>query len=74
MVRILAVAIAVAFAATPDPAGAQSKPKDSPIAASRFGISVDGVQKPKKKGLKSSSSKKGSGMKSYKLQNAWPTK
>lgn len=73
MVRILAAAIAVAFTVTPDLASAQSKPKDSPIAASRFGISVDGVQKPKKKGLRSSSAKKKSGgAKSYKLENEPP--
>jgi hypothetical protein len=53
-------------------AGAQTK-NESPTAASRFGISVDGVQKPKAKGLKSQSGKKGGGA-NYKLQNTWPQK
>lgn len=74
MVRILAVVIAAAFIATPHPADAQSKSKESPIAASRFGISIDGVQKPKAKGLKSSSGKKGGRKKSSRPQNAWPKK
>jgi hypothetical protein len=46
MVRVFAIAIATAFIAAPDLAGAQSKSKDSPTSASRFGISIDGVQKP----------------------------
>jgi hypothetical protein len=55
----------------PGLASAQSKPNDAPVAASRFGISVDGAPvagapKPKGKGLKSSSGKKGSVAKSYK--------
>lgn len=78
MIRVLAAAIATIFIAAPDLAGAEGKkkPNDSPISASRFGISVDGVQvaKSKAKGLKSSSGKKGSGTKSYKLENAWPKK
>lgn len=74
MARIHAVIIAAAFIATPDLVVAQSKSKESPIAASRFGISVDGVQKPKAKGLKSSSSKKKGTAKNYRLQNAWPKK
>ena len=74
MIRVLAIAIAAAFVAAPDLAGAQSKSNKSPIAASRFGISIDGVHKPKSKGLKSQSGKKGSGVKNYNLENAWPKK
>ncbi len=74
MARNLAVIIAAAFITTPDLAVAQSKQNDRPIAASRFGISIDGVQKPKSKGLKSSTGKKGGKAKSYQLQNAWPRK
>ncbi len=74
MIRVVAIAIAAAFVAAPDLADAQNKSKDSPISASRFGISIDGVQKPKPKGLKSTSGKKGSGAKNYKLENAWPKK
>jgi hypothetical protein len=74
MIRVLAVAIAAAVVVAPNFAGAQSKSNDSPVSASRFGISIDGVQKPKAKGLKSTSGKKGSGAKSYKPQNAWPKK
>jgi hypothetical protein len=72
----MAIAIAVAFIAAPNLVGAQSKSKDSAVSASRFGISVDGVQKPKAKGLKSSAGKKSddSGTRNYKLQNAWPSK
>ena len=53
-------------------AGAQTKKNETPVSASRFGISVDGVQQPKSKGLKSQSGKKGGA--NYKLQNAWPQK
>jgi hypothetical protein len=67
MMRILAVAIAAAFIAAPNPVGAQNKPNEAPIAANRFGISIDGVQKPKKKGLKTSSGKKGSSAKNSKV-------
>ncbi len=74
MIRVFAVAIAAAFTAAPDTAGAQNKSNETPVAASRFGISIDGVQKPKAKGLKSSSGKKGSSTKSYKPENAWPKK
>ena len=74
MIRILAVTIAATIIAAPDLASAQSKSNERPVSASRFGISVDGVQKPKAKGLKSSKSKKGSATKSYKLENAWPKK
>jgi len=56
MARIPAIIIATAFVATPDLVVAQNKPSESPVSASRFGISIDGVQKPKAKGLKSSSS------------------
>jgi hypothetical protein len=70
---LAATAILGLFAVgTTDVVGAQAK-NESPIAASRFGISVDGTQKPKAKGLKSRSGKKGSGA-NYKLQNAWPQK
>ena len=72
MIRILAVVLAAAFIAAPDLADAQGKSNDA-TSASRFGISVDGVQKPKAKGLKSSSGK-GSGTKGPKLENAWPKK
>jgi hypothetical protein len=75
MIRVVAVVAAAAFIVVPDLAGAQSKSKDSPTSASRFGISIDGVQKPKAKGLKSSAGKKGDGtVKNYKIQNAWPKK
>jgi len=76
MIRVLTIAIAAAFIAAPDLAGAQTKKNESPVSASRFGISVDGVQKPKAKGLKAKSGKKGSGsgVSTYKLQNAWPKK
>jgi hypothetical protein len=59
--RVPAIAITAALVAAPDLAGAQSKKNESPVAASRFGISVDGVQKPKVKGLKSQSGKKAGG-------------
>jgi hypothetical protein len=74
MIRVAAIALAAVLLAAPDLAGAQSKSNESPVAASRFGISIDGVQKPKAKGLKSSSGKKGGGSSNYKLQNAWPKK
>jgi len=74
MARIPAIIIATAFVATPDLVVAQSKPSESPVSASRFGISIDGVQKPKAKGLKSSSSKKKGSAKSHRLENAWPKK
>ena len=74
MARSLAVIIAAAFITTPDPAAAQNKQNDRPVSASRFGISIDGVQKPKSKGLKSSAGKKGGKAKSYQPQNAWPGK
>ena len=76
MTRVLVFVIAAALFAAPDLAGAQTKKNESTISASRFGISIDGVQKPKAKGLKSSAGKKGdgSGVKNYKLQNAWPSK
>lgn len=77
MIRVLAVAIAVAVLAAPDLAGAEGKGKSNDaLKASRFGLSVDGVDvaKPKAKGLKSPDGKQGSGTKNYKLQNAWPQK
>ena len=77
MIRVIAAAIAVTVIAAPDLAGAEGKGKDKDaLKASRFGISVDGVDvaKPKGKGLKASGSKQGGGTKSYKLQNAWPKK
>ena len=75
MIRVLAVALAAAFIAAPNLAGAQGKSNEA-TSASRFGVSVDGVDvaKRKGKGLKSSSGKQGSGTKSYKLENAWPKK
>ena len=74
MARSLAVIIAAAFITAPDLAVAQSKQNDAPVAASRFRISIDGVQKPKAKGLKSTGAKKGGKAKSYPPQNAWPKK
>lgn len=74
MIRILAVAVAAAFIAVPDLAAAQGKSKDDPISASRFSISIDGFQKPKNKGLKTSNGKKGVGVKTYKPENAWSKK
>lgn len=74
VVIALASVLAAKFITAPQVAGAQGKSNESPIAASRFGISIDGVSKPKEKGLKSSSGNKGSGAKSYKLENAWPKK
>lgn len=74
MIRVLAVAVAAALMA-PN-AVAEGKGNHRPISASRFGMSVDGVDvaKSKARGLKSPDGKKGSGTKGPKLENAWPKK
>lgn len=75
MIRVLALAVAAALVA-PNVAGAEGKGNDRPISASRFGITVDGVDvaKRKAKGLKSPDGKKGGVTKGPKVENAWPKK